>query len=380
MPLEKKIEYLYPIGAIDEENILLMHQTSLDDLELWMWNIKELVAFKELSSVFLPSCVQILPNKQGCSFVDHGRIKIKYFNKRTPRTIALSEPIFAVSSITWINEEQFYFTGKHDGYFKLFLCDISNRNSTVSCLSCLQDSMDYLYPQKIDNDLFCMVKNANNYYAICTLKWHPQEYQKEIQNYVKISKKSEGNIDYNFEKYENISILTNIDESACFLTMHDQNSGFFLKFIQSENQNFDFFKFICCKITKQHKDSWVITDLFDFELPKNLLVGFGPERIYESIYPFLPVYTEKSIYFVNFNKLSETCQIARYDHDSEHIDVMDPYSSRSISNNSHLFAPCIINNSVYCGISSPLNVSNRSLMLSDQLSGVFQCKLPEIKL
>ena len=76
---ENGVEYLYPVGVIDDENILLMHQTSLDDLGLWMWNIKELVAFKELSSVFLPSCVQILPNKKACSFIDRGRIKIKYF-------------------------------------------------------------------------------------------------------------------------------------------------------------------------------------------------------------------------------------------------------------------------------------------------------------
>lgn len=376
---DKNIEYLYPVGAIDEENILLIHQTSLDDLELWMWNTKEFVAFKELSSIFLPSCVQILPNKQACSFIDHGRIKIKYFNKRTPRTIALAEPIYAISCTTWIHEEQFYFVGKHEGSFKLFLCDISNRNTTIYCLSSLQNSIDYLYPQKIDDDLFCITKDTHDHYAICKMKWHPQDYKKQVHSFLQACQNSEKFCDYDFNQCENISTLVSLNQPACFLVMQDQNSGFFLKFTQSENQDSGFFKFICCRVEKSFEGSWSTVDLFNFELPKNLLVGFGPERIYESIYPFLPVYTEKSVYFVNFNQTSQTCQIARYDHDSGAVEMTDPYCSRSISSASHLFAPCIINNSIYCGISSPLHTSNRSLMLSDQASGIFHCKLPEIK-
>ena len=376
---ENGVEYLYPVGVIDDENILLMHQTSLDDLGLWMWNIKELVAFKELSSVFLPSCVQILPNKKACSFIDRGRIKIKYFNKRTPRVIAVSEPIYAISNITWINDEQFYFAGKHEGFFKLFLCDISNRNSTIFCLSNLHNAIDYLYPQKVNDDLFCITKDAFDHYKVCKMTWHIQEYKEQLQSIMQIRHKQEKNKYFNFDQCANISTLMNIDQPICFLSMQNNAEGFFLKFVQNEYNDSNLFKFTCCKIMQNPDESWNFMDLFDFELPKKLLVGSSSERLYESIYPFLPVYTKTSIYFVNFNQTSQTCQIARYDHASGTIEATDPYGSKSINSSSHLFAPCIINNSIYCGISSFCSMPTRSLMLSDQTSGVFLCELPEIK-
>lgn len=358
-------EYLYPVGVVDNENLLLIHQTSLDDLELWLWNIKEEVAFKELNSLFLPSCVQVLPSKKGCSFIDRGSIKIKYFNKRTPRVIDFCEPIYAISSVTWINDELFYFSGKHEGFFKLFLCDISNRREKVSFLSDVRSKVDYLYPQQIDANLFCITKTNNNFYSICKLK---------------CSAKLGSNHDLKFEQCANFSTLTSSKQPLCFLFMSGENNGFCLKFIQDEKPDSFFLSFICCQIESDDKGSWNLSDLFHFQLPKKLLVGLSSERLYDSIYPFLPIYMEKSIYFVEFNHTSQACQISRYDQISKIIETTNPNNSRSIPSSSHLFAPCFVNNSIYCGMSMPSTMPNRSLILSDQKSGIFKCELPEIML
>ena len=115
------LQFLYPVAQIDNDNLLILHQKSFDEIELWRWNKNETLALKELSSIFLPSFVQLLPNKLACSFIDRGRIKIKYFAKRTPRSIDMYEPISAISNMNWIDNEQFYFVGKHEGYFGIFL-------------------------------------------------------------------------------------------------------------------------------------------------------------------------------------------------------------------------------------------------------------------
>ncbi len=368
-------EYLYPVGAIDDENLLLIHQTTPDDLELWMWNTKELVAFKELSSLFLPSSVQILPSKNACSFIDRGRIKIKYFNKRTPRVIPLYEPISAISCITWISDEQFYFMGKYENNFKIFLCDISNRSSTIYSLSNMQDSCDDLYPQKINGTLFYINKNQHNEYAICKTPWT----EKFLSVFFQINQKQEKKESSNFASSEKIFTFSNSEQRPCFLSMQSEEHGFFLNFTQKESEESDFFEFTCNELNKSIDGSWDIRNLFVFQLPKILLIGINPERLYESIYPLLPIYTAESIYFVSFNHLSQTCQIARYNHASKSIEQTDPYGLQPISRNSHLFAPRIINNAIYCGISSSLSIlQKRSLILTDDALGTFHCQLPKL--
>lgn len=383
MHAQENMEFLYPVAQIDNDSLLVLHQKSFDDIELWRWNKNEKIAFKELNSIFLPSFVKLLPSKQACSFIDRGRIKIKYFAKRTPRTIDLYEPISAISSINWIDEELFYFVGKHEDHFGIFLCDIADHKCTISCLSNLNNACDYLYPQKINDFLFCIIKDQDGQYAICKLSWDPKVYKHELHIAMQTRHA-------NFEHTQNISfenspeiVLFSSLTPLCFLQMQDENTGFCLKFTM-QNPTSQLFSFACCKLEKRLDASWSLETLFDFQLPKNLLIGSESEKIYESIYPFLPIYTKDCIFFVDLDQELKTCQILRYERKYGFIEKITQNSIRSLNINTHFFAPCIVNDSIYTGISSPvieLRPSKKaSLMQADQITGAFQCQLPEIKL
>ena len=368
-------EYLYPVGSIDDEHVLLVYQTSCDDVELWMWNINESVAFKELNSFFLPLAIQILPSKKAYSFIDRGRIKIKHFDKRAPRVIAFYEPIYAVSFISWIDDNQFYFVGKYLNNFKLFLCDISNRNCYVFALTDLQDSVDYLYPQKINNEIFCITKTQDGQYAICKAAWP----EKSSVSFNAIDFDQEKKMGNNFAEFERILLFSASGQAPCFLFMKSSNLGFLLKITQAENSLSDFFDFVCCRIFQSSQGTWSAAELFNFQLPKKLLVGSSSERLYESIYPFLPLYSSEAIYFTTFNHESQTCQIARFDNVSGLIEQTNPYGPKSLSLDCHLFAPYIVNNAMYCGIStSSKAIPTRALILNNQTSSIFQCQLPRL--
>lgn len=373
-------EFLYPVAQIDEENLLILHQKSFDDIELWRWNKNEKIAFKELSSIFLPSFIQLLPSKSACSFVDRGRIKIKYFAKRTPRSIDIYEPISAISGITWLDDEHFYFVGKHEGNFKIFLCNISDHHCIISCLSNLNDNLDYLYPQKINNFLFCITKDRSKEYAICKLEWNPKIYKNELlvvmqARHEKFEQCDETLVNASSSK---IVLLKSL-KPLCFLHMQDQNFGFVLEF-DHENQQTELFTFSCCKLEKELNQAWSINKLFDFQLPKNLFVGSEHEKIYESIFPFLPIYAPDFIYFVHFDQDIQACQIMRYNRNLKMVENITQNFVRSSLLLSNFFAPFLVNDLIYAGIFAAKSIRGCNFMHIDQTTGIFQCQLPEIKL
>jgi hypothetical protein len=384
---QESMQFLYPVAQIDEDNLLLLHQKSFDEVELWRWNKNEKIAFKELNSVFLPSLVTLLPSKLACSFVDRGRIKIKYFAKRTPRSIDMCEPISAISSMNWIDDENFYFVGKHEGHFGIFLCDITDHNCIISCLSNLGQSLDYLYPQKINDYLFCITKNQSGQYAICKLDWDPKLYKHELHATMQTRHAKFKNHELSNGSSEAKDALLSSVRPLCFLHMQDESIGFVLEFAQ-ENQTENLFSFSCFKLEEGLNRDWNLKKLFDFQLPKNLFIGSEFEKIYESIYPFLPVYTQNFIYFVHFDAALQICQIMRYDQKLDQAQKIPQNFLRSSNLHAHFFAPFVVNDSIYAGTSSPcaaVLVGSRSrqnpgLMQADPTTGIFQCQLPEIRL
>lgn len=354
-------QYLYPIAQIDDENILMMHQRSLDDLELWIWNRNQKLAIKELSSIFLPSEVQLLPGKTAYSFIDRGRIRVKFFNKRAPRAIDIYEPVHAIMAMTWISDDQFYFIGKCNNHYHMFLCNIQDRNVVLSCLDNIQDQLDYLSLYKIDDSLFSISKDQTGLYLFKKSIWNPIPYESYI------SKSS-------FE----MQTLLSHTRSLGFLHMQNEKIGFCLEFNQEEKLD-DKFKFSCCQI-ENIDSSWNLHKLFDFELPKKLLIDEDSERLHESISPFLPVYTSDKIYFIHYNQSTDQCDIFHYDLASKTIQQLYTKSYKALQTTpQHFFAPCIIENTIYCGISY-ISQQNRSLLEMDQLTGISKFFIPEIEL
>jgi hypothetical protein len=349
-------QYVYPISKLDDDNLLIMCQKSYDDLELLIWNKSSKKALRELASIYLPSYVRLLPSKKAFSFIDHGRIRIKSFQKRAPRIIDIHETIHAVSSLKWISDEQFYFVGKQKDYFSLFLCDVSDRDVELFSLND-QDFVDCLYPCKINNSLFYIAKDQFFNYSFCKIAWIPQAFEQNQSV---------------FQRQKETLLRSNCP--ICFLSMEDENSGFLLKYDNRSNDD-NYFFFSCCALNLTN-DSWVLEKLFNFKLPLRLLTGTDKARLYESIDPFLPSYSKNYIYFTTYDELLECCKIFRYNKQLKIVEAIES-PTRSFGPFNHMFAPLVVDDNVYFGFAQSTRSKNFTLQI-DEKNGSITCFLPEI--
>lgn len=345
-------EFIYPVAQIDQQNIFIVHQKSVDELGLFLWNIESKVATKELSSMFLPSHIRMLPSKTGFSFIDRGRIRIKMFQKRAPKTIDILEPIDSIVALTWIADNQFYMVGKYRKHYKTFLCELSDFSYKIFHVTNV-DSMDYIYPDKVEDSLFCISKNANQDYFLTEQLWHPTEYSK-----------------YRADQHQEIIIQSH--KPLCFLHMKNQQEGYYLRCNPSLQ---DLLSFTCCNIVKK-EGLWIETELFTFKLPSKYLMGDSDLRVYESIYPFLPNYNhENNIYFVDYDLEQQTSIIYTYDILTKSIFPIQ-HSKRFFSESRGSLAPIVLQNSLCHGLILSSQKSIRSVLNMDQENGIFNIDLP----
>jgi hypothetical protein len=361
------MQYLYPIASLADDSMLVMHQKSLDDLELWIFNPEQNLAIKELGSMFLPTNIQVLPNKKSYSFIDRGRIRIKSFNKRAPRSIDIFEPIGAIVSMTWINDFQFYFVGKHEDLFNVFLCNIAENDIAIYCLNDFCSNLNYLYPYKMNDFLFCVTKDSCEQYAIYQIPWDPKLYKDALQFSMQTRQKP--------SPQSNLTPIITSQNPLCFLHMQDEQTGFVLQLNGSVDANS--LSFSCCEL-QQDGHGWKLIELFEFCLPQSILIGSDDTRLHESIYPFLPIYTTDWIYFTTKQSPSSTCQIQCYNRTTRIIEpIID--TARSWPAAHDFFAPCIINNRLYSGISQEVS-EKKGLVCCNQTTGISTCRLPSVQL
>lgn len=351
-------EFIYPVAQIDDEHLFVIHQKGVHDLELFAWNLKTNRATKELSSIFLPSHIKMLPNKTGFSFLNKGRIQIKLFEKRAPRAIDIIEPIDSITSMCWLNDTQFYIVGRNLHHHKVFLCDLSEHSYQMSYLT-NADSLDYMYPCKMDNVLFCVIKDEQQRYGITKQAWSPTPYAKA---------RTHNHQEFLYESIHPI----------CFLHMASAKEGYFLECNTAEAEKERKLKFTCCRCA-QTAGSWEKEELFSFKIPLQYIIGETEHRVYESIDPFLPNYDDAScIFYVNFDEERDSLVIYRYDTENK--------SSSRVSAHEDIYglqgflAPFSLRNFLCYGlIISPHNMlPTRSILNVDQESGGVQLHLPII--
>ena len=349
-------QYVYPIAKLDDDHLLVMYQKSYDDLELWTWNKNDNKAYRELASIFLPSYVRLLPSKTAFSFIDHGRIRIKSFQKRAPRVIDIHESIHAISSLKWISDYQFYFVGKQKDNFSIFLCDVSDRDVELYSLH-NQDYVDRLYPCKINNTLFYIEKNESGSYCFCKIGWNPQMYGKDQLIFQRQSQ-----------------TLWKSDSSLCFLHMEDDNNGFVLEH-NNQSNNTDLFSLSCGSLTLID-NNWTMDKLFEFALPLKLLTGTDKTRLYESIDPFLPSYSSSWIYFVTYDQNLGRCKVLRYNKELKMTEEIEN-QKRSFEAFNYIFAPLVVDDNVYFGFTTHNTKSINNALQINEMNGSIKCFLPE---
>lgn len=355
-------QFLYPIAQLDDETMLLMHQKTSDDLELLVWNPHTKIARKELTSLYIPAYVQLLPSKTAYSFLDRGRIRIKSFQKRAPRTLDIFQPICDIQSLHWITDEQCYFVAKYREYYKIFMYDISVDGGLLYCLTNLDDAINYIFPSKVDQSLFCLIQSESGLYTVGQLPWKPVLFDD-------VRKSTDSTI------FNGAESIIEHDHPLCFLSMQTDRNGFVLELLEKDIHK-EIFKFGCCSLNFDGTE-WSTKHLFEIILPEHLVIGYQSERLYESIYPLLPKYSSQSIYFTNYDLQDCQCRIYQYDIATGKIE-MSHQQTRSSRAYQHIFAPLISNDCVYTGCSFNFCDTHRSALQVNENNGIMTCDIPII--
>jgi hypothetical protein len=266
--------FLYPVASLHNEKIILfLKQNSKDNIELIIWDNTTKHAEKGLWSLFNPAGIQILPDETGFSFIDNGRLRIKYFNKRSPKTIEFDQYIYNIHTIHWINSSECYFSAKSiNDLFSVFHCSM---DGTTQCL--ISDKQSHcMYPQKINNQLFFIKKTDKKWSITQTY------YDKNSSN-------------------PHVEIINFNNNPIIFLHMISETEGFVIKHakaIDREQKNIIFHYYYIYK-----KNSvWSKKCLFSFTIPSFLLMPDSLYRLYESLLPLIPRIIDKTIYFVDSSK------------------------------------------------------------------------------
>jgi len=207
-------------------------------------------------------------------------LRVKNFYKRLPKTIAIYEPISKITHIDWISDDAFYFSAQEGKAYNVFS---SNTLGEVQRCTSSQE-YDYMYPNKIDSSVYWIQKDkTTNISRIVKNKWMLYDYE---------SKSCIPDIQ---------EILLSTSQPISYLHMISACEGFYLDYsLINGCQPQDLLPFICCRIYKDHDENWLSERLFEFKIPSSYVIGKEKSRLYESISPLLPKYSNEGfVYYVD---------------------------------------------------------------------------------
>jgi hypothetical protein len=283
----KSAEYLYPVASCDNgSTALLIQQKSCYDIQLLLWNTYTNHVEKGLWSLFKPAGLQLLPDESGFSFIDNGRLRVKYFNKRSVQTIDFDQYFYMINLVNWINTQECYCSARMADYYALFHCTIDG----YSCCIASSDKGNCLYPQKINSYLFYIEESYNLYvnttpqYSIKRMIYPTITYN-ETQSY--IATQSTPSIIIDFK-----------NKPIIFLHMISDTQGFVIEHAREIHINDASSTFLYHHLSEQD-GIWQSTLLFSFDIPTNLFVSNTNQSLYESLLPLIPRVIGKKIYFID---------------------------------------------------------------------------------
>lgn len=322
-------EFIYPVAHYKNLNqIVFLYQKSFDTIEVWFYDEQTKIMTQQLSSFCIPANFSILPTNNGFSFIDQGFIKIKYFNKRSPQTILMYEPISFISSMNWIDEETFYFTAREGDYYQTFQ---GTTNSELKRLS--SQPVDTLYPNKIGDSLYAIKRDDNSEYKITMQPWNPTDF----------------NSCSNETQQEKI-IVELSNKPLCFLKMICDQEGFCLQAPQLKKNHDKVYNFSCHHLIQKADNTWQLDELFNFGIPVKYV--HGPDRLYESIERFLPNYTVQGfVYYVDFNETENRFELLEFNVATKTTKKLThDFMKKNCLQQQKIFAPQIFDEKIYCGI------------------------------
>lgn len=306
------IEYVYPVCTDDNDTVFYVYQKSLTDAELWCHLLNSETPLKCLDWRYMPAGVKLLPDNNGFSFIDTGRLRIKQFAKRSTHTVDFDQPVYGVSEINWVNNQLCYFSAKQKEHFGIFWGDVLK-----GLITPLYQTIDTecLSPRIIGEQLFCVERHFKD---------------RSCRIILKALKATQSNV-----------ILDCGYQQVIFLQMLSPVLGFYIEHMPYINSESELVTFICHKIEFINKSQrWLATRLFKFNILKKYLLG--DDRLYESLIPFLPHAKKTILYFADIKQN----QSGQYYSSINSCDLTTGKFDEVLQSNPDMifFAPLVINN------------------------------------
>jgi len=258
--------YLYPIISYRTKSnkMLIFLQDSLNSSSIFEWDTKSGKADQISLSWHEPLLVKLLPDETGFSFLYDGIIRVKYTHKRSIKTIELSQPVFMIRSLSWIDNGHCYFTARQHEKFghSIYMTDLTGELSLLVS----DGAHDCLYPSIVDSHIFYIHRNLERTeFTIAMLPFGDAISHEHIESKQLINFDISG-------------------EQIGFLKMTTAVQGFFVGFKNSGNMVlFSYYSLI-----KSNLSVWSYEKLFEFHVPRDMIFGESENRIREAVIPFIP--------------------------------------------------------------------------------------------
>lgn len=306
-------EFLYPVATFVRDgkaHVYLLYQKSLRHIELWDWDVTTKQVNKALLSTFTPAGLKLLPDNQGFSFVDSGRIRVKHPDKRSPKSLDIYTPIYDISLLEWIDAQRCYFSAKEQDHYSIF--ELAVRGDVQRLVGC--SGFDCMYPQKQNNSLFFIeraqwVRFRN--YQIMHAPYPEVAYDttnnfNDSEHFAERAQQLMHQEEDDAEKkqaalvpYEACTPLIDYGRKPiAFLHMVSAEEGFVLSHpheVDFQDARIDFEYDRIVLTTK----GWQRHHLFEFSIPSHLLFANSSSCLYESLLPLLPRLYDGVLYFVD---------------------------------------------------------------------------------
>lgn len=317
---------IYPVTSTENKTnnfIYTLYQKRSYEREIWCVNIEDQEASKTILSSFIPTYISMLPNNKGISFIDRGRLRVKYFHKRSPKSIIFEDPLHDFDSVEWLTDKDCFFSARRYSKHVILFCDINDQQLHVIEEDILGDTF---CPQKVDDKLFCILKTGE-YFSIIKSDFINPSIVQEDKPIV-------------YEE-EDRKIVDFGKRPIIFLNMVNQEKGYVVELLKNEDQQCSIVSFAYHSIAKINKN-WFIEKLFDFSLDLEVLM-ISEIHFSNMLKPFMPHHCADKIYFSSL-KENQTMNIFEYDQKSKET-VQKTFKV----NGDHVFAPYVFNNKVYYG-------------------------------
>lgn len=337
-------QILYPIASDGQKIYLIYHKKENNLKEIWSIDLLQNESSKCLFTTYAPSNVKLLPSLAGFSFVQDDQLKVKYFHKRSPKTVAFNMSLHDFDSVEWLNLQQCYFSARRLHKNLIMIGEVNQAEVHVIMEDCFGDA---LFPQRIEDNLY-YVRKVNDRYSIIKTKFLNPFANEDAPKVLNFLPDDDDLLlfDAGFSK---ISGFKMIDQNCGYLVITNNN-------IPAESFKFSYYK-ICYNPKRVIPDpvlakNWQKEHLFDFELKKNIIFDKSTQ-LHQIVQIFWPEHclvfdnnknlTTENIFFTSTDT-NGTLNIFKYDLLTSQINQLT-----NATMDEHALRPILVGNKIYYG-------------------------------